>query len=151
MLLALRINVLAKGYSGISLQNLHKLIAAFNAYCVSYVPEKGSVGASGDLCPLAHLALGLIGEGKMWSPSTGWDDASVVLKKNNLEVNFFNFLNFRSFSKKFISGCNISSVGARVRVGGAFVRRQYLCCSAIFIISFLLYYLLFLYIIKYYI
>uniref|UniRef100_A0A0M3JJR9 Probable histidine ammonia-lyase (inferred by orthology to a C. elegans protein) n=1 Tax=Anisakis simplex TaxID=6269 RepID=A0A0M3JJR9_ANISI len=91
MLLALRINVLAKGYSGISLQNLHKLIAAFNAYCVSYVPEKGSVGASGDLCPLAHLALGLIGEGKMWSPSTGWDDASVVLKKNNLERNIYYF------------------------------------------------------------
>ncbi|KHN80154.1 putative histidine ammonia-lyase [Toxocara canis] len=85
MLLALRINVLAKGYSGISLPNIKKLIAAFNAFCVSYVPEQGSVGASGDLCPLAHLALGLLGEGKMWSPLTGWDDASIVLKKNKLE------------------------------------------------------------------
>lgn len=56
------------------------------AFCVSYVPEQGSVGASGDLCPLAHLALGMLGEGKMWSPSTGWDDASIVLEKNNLEV-----------------------------------------------------------------
>uniref|UniRef100_A0A915ALQ5 Histidine ammonia-lyase n=3 Tax=Parascaris TaxID=6254 RepID=A0A915ALQ5_PARUN len=85
MLLALRINVLAKGYSGISLPNVEKLVAAFNAFCVSYVPEQGSVGASGDLCPLAHLALGMLGEGKMWSPSTGWDDASIVLEKNNLE------------------------------------------------------------------
>ncbi|VDN30957.1 unnamed protein product [Cylicostephanus goldi] len=85
MLLALRINVLAKGYSGISLENIKKMIAAFNAFCVSYVPQQGTVGCSGDLAPLAHLALGLMGEGKMWSPSTGWDNADVVLKKNNLK------------------------------------------------------------------
>uniref|UniRef100_A0A1I8B824 Histidine ammonia-lyase n=1 Tax=Meloidogyne hapla TaxID=6305 RepID=A0A1I8B824_MELHA len=84
MLLALRINVLAKGHSGISLENLEKLIDAFNAYCVSYVPEQGTVGCSGDLCPLAHLALGLLGEGQMWSPSTGWAPACDVLKLNGL-------------------------------------------------------------------
>ncbi|KAL3106992.1 hypothetical protein niasHT_019388 [Heterodera trifolii] len=85
MLLALRINVLAKGYSGISLGNVDKLVNAFNAFCVSYVPEQGTVGCSGDLCPLAHLALGLIGEGQMWSPRTGWTDASEVLAVNGLE------------------------------------------------------------------
>jgi histidine ammonia-lyase len=85
MLLALRINVLAKGHSGISLQNVEKLIAAFNAFAVSFVPEQGTVGCSGDLCPLAHLALGLLGEGKMWSPKTGWASAAEVLKENNLE------------------------------------------------------------------
>ncbi|KAE9549474.1 hypothetical protein FO519_007314 [Halicephalobus sp. NKZ332] len=84
MLLALRINVLAKGHSGISIENVEKLIAAFNAFVVSYVPEQGTVGCSGDLCPLAHLALGLLGEGKMWSPKTGWSDATVVLKENGL-------------------------------------------------------------------
>jgi histidine ammonia-lyase len=52
MLLALRINVLAKGYSGISLETLLQLIDAFNASCLSWVPEKGTVGASGDLAPL---------------------------------------------------------------------------------------------------
>lgn len=46
--------------------------------CLSWVPEQGTVGASGDLAPLSHLALGLIGDGKMWSPKTGWDDAKVV-------------------------------------------------------------------------
>lgn len=56
----------------------------FSAFCVSYVPEQGTVGCSGDLCPLAHLALGMIGEGRMWSPTTGWDDAAKVLKANNL-------------------------------------------------------------------
>ncbi|ULT81120.1 hypothetical protein L3Y34_011180 [Caenorhabditis briggsae] len=85
MLLALRINILAKGHSGISVENIKKMIAAFNAFCVSYVPQQGTVGCSGDLCPLAHLALGLLGEGKMWSPNTGWGPADAVLKKNNLE------------------------------------------------------------------
>ncbi|XP_020365840.2 histidine ammonia-lyase [Rhincodon typus] len=85
MLLALRINVLAKGYSGISLETLHQMIQAFNASCLSYVPEKGTVGASGDLAPLAHLALGLMGEGKMWSPKSGWADAKYVLQAHGLK------------------------------------------------------------------
>ncbi|XP_062861230.1 histidine ammonia-lyase-like [Trichomycterus rosablanca] len=84
MLLALRINILAKGYSGISLENLGKMIAAFNASCLSWVPEQGTVGASGDLAPLAHLALGLMGEGRMWSPETGWADAKTVLEGHGL-------------------------------------------------------------------
>ncbi|XP_010382195.1 histidine ammonia-lyase isoform X2 [Rhinopithecus roxellana] len=79
MLLALRINVLAKGYSGISLETLKQVIEMFNASCLPYVPEKGTVGASGDLAPLSHLALGLIGEGKMWSPKSGWADAKYGL------------------------------------------------------------------------
>uniref|UniRef100_A0A2K5CIT6 Histidine ammonia-lyase n=2 Tax=Simiiformes TaxID=314293 RepID=A0A2K5CIT6_AOTNA len=85
MLLALRINVLAKGYSGISLETLKQVIEMFNASCLPYVPEKGTVGASGDLAPLSHLALGLIGEGKMWSPKSGWADAKYVLEAHGLK------------------------------------------------------------------
>ncbi|XP_037307268.2 histidine ammonia-lyase [Pungitius pungitius] len=85
MLLALRINVLAKGYSGISPETLHAMIEAFNASCLSFVPEKGTVGASGDLAPLSHLALGLMGEGKMWSPKSGWADAKYVLEAHGLK------------------------------------------------------------------
>eukprot|EP00092_Neocalanus_flemingeri_P003503 GFUD01003757.1.p1 GENE.GFUD01003757.1~~GFUD01003757.1.p1 ORF type:complete len:676 (-),score=161.97 GFUD01003757.1:197-2224(-) len=84
MLLALRINVLAKGYSGVSLGTLKQLIDAFNASCLSWVPEQGTVGASGDLAPLSHLALGMMGEGQMWSPQTGWGDAKYVLESHNL-------------------------------------------------------------------
>ncbi|KAK6993459.1 histidine ammonia-lyase [Biomphalaria glabrata] len=84
MLLALRINVLAKGYSGVSLDTLKKLIAAFNASCLPWIPEKGTVGASGDLAPLAHMALGMMGEGKMWSPKSGWAEAKFVLESHNL-------------------------------------------------------------------
>ncbi|CAJ1056356.1 histidine ammonia-lyase [Xyrichtys novacula] len=85
MLLALRINILAKGHSGISLETLHAMIQAFNASCLSFVPEKGTVGASGDLAPLSHLALGLMGEGKMWSPKSGWADAKYVLEAHGLK------------------------------------------------------------------
>ncbi|XP_050412353.1 histidine ammonia-lyase [Patella vulgata] len=84
MLLALRINVLAKGYSGISVETLNQLIAALNASCLPWVPEKGTVGASGDLAPLSHLALGMLGEGKMWSPKSGWADAKYVLESHQL-------------------------------------------------------------------
>ncbi|XP_067415876.1 histidine ammonia-lyase isoform X1 [Emydura macquarii macquarii] len=85
MLLALRINVLAKGYSGISLETLQQVVGAFNASCLPYVPEQGTVGASGDLAPLSHLALGFIGEGKMWSPKSGWADAKYVLQAHGLK------------------------------------------------------------------
>ncbi|MDQ3069878.1 MAG: histidine ammonia-lyase [Acidobacteriota bacterium] len=62
--LALRANVLAKGFSGIRLETLQALLNALNAGVHPRVPSRGSVGASGDLAPLAHLALVLIGEGE---------------------------------------------------------------------------------------
>ncbi len=64
--MALRANVLAKGFSGIRLETLEALIALLNAGIIPVVPSRGSVGASGDLAPLAHLALVLIGEGAAW-------------------------------------------------------------------------------------
>lgn len=60
-MIVLRINTLAKGRSGISVENLKKFIAAFNADYLPMIPEKGTVGASGDLAPLSHLALGMLG------------------------------------------------------------------------------------------
>src|SRR6476659_7026653 len=62
--MALRANVLAKGFSGISVETLEALIALLNHGVHPRVPSRGSVGASGDLAPLAHLALVLIGEGE---------------------------------------------------------------------------------------
>src|SRR4051794_22036256 len=71
-MMALRANVLAKGYSGIRRDTLDRLIDALNARVHPIVPSRGSVGASGDLAPLAHLALVLIGEG---SATVGGDPA----------------------------------------------------------------------------
>ena len=62
-LMLLRANVLAKGFSGIRLATLELLIGMLNHGIHPVVPSQGSVGASGDLAPLAHLALALIGEG----------------------------------------------------------------------------------------
>ena len=70
-LLALRANVLAKGYSGIRLETVEALIALLNARVHPRVPARGSVGASGDLAPLAHLALVLVGEGETIDGLTG--------------------------------------------------------------------------------
>src|SRR5476651_926951 len=63
--MALRANVLAKGFSGIGEPALDALIALLNDGIHPRVPSRGSVGASGDLAPLAHLALVLIGEGEL--------------------------------------------------------------------------------------
>jgi histidine ammonia-lyase len=63
-LIALRANVLAKGHSGVRIETLDALIALANAGVHPRVPARGSVGASGDLAPLAHLALVLVGEGE---------------------------------------------------------------------------------------
>jgi histidine ammonia-lyase len=63
-LMLLRANVLAGGFSGIRESTLELLLAMLERDVVPVVPEKGSVGASGDLAPLAHLALVLIGEGE---------------------------------------------------------------------------------------
>jgi histidine ammonia-lyase len=63
-LMALRANVLAKGFSGARVETAHLLIECLNRGIHPRVPEQGSVGASGDLAPLAHVALLLIGEGE---------------------------------------------------------------------------------------
>ncbi|XP_077862594.1 histidine ammonia-lyase-like [Saccoglossus kowalevskii] len=87
MLMAIRINVLARGNSGISVETLERFIDAFNASCLSYVPEKGTVGACGDLAPLAHLSLGMMGEGDMWNPDTQqFGEAKEVLESHGLKA-----------------------------------------------------------------
>ena len=62
--MVLRANAIAKGYSGARVETVELLLAVLNAGIVPHVPARGSVGASGDLAPLAHLALPLVGEGE---------------------------------------------------------------------------------------
>jgi histidine ammonia-lyase len=62
----LRANTLAKGCSGACVETVELLVDCLNRNVLPHVPSQGSVGASGDLAPLAHLALPLIGEGEAW-------------------------------------------------------------------------------------
>lgn len=78
--MALRANVLAKGFSGIRRSALDLLIEMLNRRVHPRVPSRGSVGASGDLAPLAHLALVLIGEGE----ATVGDDPRVMSGRDAL-------------------------------------------------------------------
>ncbi len=66
LMLALKAASLARGYSGVRPIVIDTLIAVHNAGLCPYVPSQGSVGASGDLAPLAHMTLALIGEGEFW-------------------------------------------------------------------------------------
>jgi histidine ammonia-lyase len=62
----LRLNGLARGHSGVTVELVEKLVRLFNAGFVPLVPRKGSVGASGDLAPLAHMAAACMGHGEAW-------------------------------------------------------------------------------------
>ena len=62
-IMLLRINALCKGHSGISMETLNTLLLMLNNNVHPLIPEKGSLGASGDLAPLSHMVLPMIGEG----------------------------------------------------------------------------------------
>jgi histidine ammonia-lyase len=86
LMLKLKIHALALGYSGVSEQTFDRLIYFSEHDLIPAVPQKGSVGASGDLAPLAHMSLPLIGLGSFWNEEgTDIIDAADVLKKHHLE------------------------------------------------------------------
>ncbi|HUH11895.1 MAG TPA: histidine ammonia-lyase [Longimicrobiales bacterium] len=82
-IMLLRANVLALGHSGARSAVIDLLLAMLNAGVLPRIPERGSVGASGDLAPLAHLALTLIGEGRCrWRG--GWVESAQALRETGL-------------------------------------------------------------------
>src|SRR6056297_2046801 len=86
LMLQLKIHALAIGYSGISEETFDRLMLFIENDWIPAIPEKGSVGASGDLAPLAHMSLPLLGFGEFWNKDgTGTLPVGEVLKKNGLE------------------------------------------------------------------
>ncbi|MEY0288579.1 histidine ammonia-lyase [Providencia rettgeri] len=83
LIMVLKINSLARGFSGIRLEVINALIALVNAQVYPFIPAKGSVGASGDLAPLAHMSLILLGEGKARYEGK-WISAKKALEKAGL-------------------------------------------------------------------
>src|SRR6201996_9827003 len=67
LMLITKVQALAQGYSGIRMEILERIIWHIDNDLIPVVPEKGSVGASGDLAPLAHLFLPMIGLGEIWA------------------------------------------------------------------------------------
>ncbi len=82
-IMLLRVNALSKGYSGIRLSTVETLIEMINKQVHPLIPEKGSLGASGDLAPLSHMVLPMIGlgkveyQGKIYSGKEGMEIASI--------------------------------------------------------------------------
>ncbi len=84
-LMLLRLNSLARGHSGVRTELLDRLADLLNHRLVPWIPEQGSVGASGDLAPLAHLALALTGEGAfVGGTSTEPEPARAVLAREGI-------------------------------------------------------------------
>jgi histidine ammonia-lyase len=88
-MMVLRVNALAKGYSGVRTEMVQHLVKMVNAGIVPVVPSQGSVGASGDLVQLAHLVLSMMGKGRVWEwngsrgarEQRGWADGEVESMK----------------------------------------------------------------------
>ena len=84
LILLLKINALAQGFSGVRREVIDFLIELYNREIYPCIPEKGSVGASGDLAPLAHLSLPLLGAGQVRVKGI-LKDAKNELKKHGLK------------------------------------------------------------------
>ena len=81
LMMITKIHAISKGFSGVSLEVIERLIVMLEKDIIPVVPEQGSVGASGDLAPLAHLVLPLLGLGKVWQ-NNEIIEAEQALKKH---------------------------------------------------------------------
>ncbi|HJB77962.1 MAG TPA: histidine ammonia-lyase [Candidatus Nosocomiicoccus stercorigallinarum] len=79
LMMVLRLNTMLKGHSGVRVELIEQLKIFINKRIIPVIPEQGSLGASGDLAPLSHMALPLIGEGEVFK------DGNIVKTKNVLK------------------------------------------------------------------
>ncbi len=77
LMLITKVHALAQGFSGIRLETVQRMLSFIELDLIPVVPEQGSVGASGDLAPLSHLFLPLLGEGEFWQSKSGDVDKPV--------------------------------------------------------------------------
>ena len=83
LMLITKVHALSQGFSGIRLETVERMLAFIELDLIPVVPEQGSVGASGDLAPLSHLFLPLLGEGEFWQGDE-IVPAAQLLKEHNL-------------------------------------------------------------------
>ena len=84
LMMICKVHALCQGYSGIRLEIIERIIFFIENNILPVVPEQGSVGASGDLAPLSHLFLPLLGEGEIWE-NDKIVEANIVLEKHGLK------------------------------------------------------------------
>ncbi|HDJ6472195.1 histidine ammonia-lyase [Staphylococcus aureus] len=87
VMMILRLNTLLKGHSGATLELVRQLQFFINERIIPIIPQQGSLGASGDLAPLSHLALALIGEGKVLYRGEEKDSDDVLRELNRQPLN----------------------------------------------------------------
>jgi histidine ammonia-lyase len=118
-ILFLRANALARGHSGIRPAVVEKILEFLNHHVTPVIPSQGSVGASGDLAPLSHLALALIGEGEAW----GADDKPVEVQKILAQKKIEPLVLKAKEGLSLINGCQVMTA---VGMLGAFDARRFL-------------------------
>ena len=86
LMLGLKIHALGLGYSGVSIETFRRLVLHYEQDWIPVVPSKGSLGASGDLAPLSHMSLPLIGKGFIWDQDgSGSKPTAELLKEAKLD------------------------------------------------------------------
>ena len=115
----LRANVLLRPTSGVRPELVSGLVALLNANLVPVVPEQGSVGASGDLAPLAHIALVLMGEGAVLSASAGKEGAPAGAALAGVGLAPYRFAPKEGIS--FINGTQVQTAAVALLVHDAWV------------------------------
>ncbi|MDG1750421.1 MAG: aromatic amino acid ammonia-lyase, partial [Thalassotalea sp.] len=90
LMLITKVHALSQGFSGIRLEVVERMLTFIELDLIPVVPEQGSVGASGDLAPLSHLFLPLLGEGEFWDNKEGQNGkivaAAPLLREHDLEI-----------------------------------------------------------------
>lgn len=84
-IMLLRANALSRGHSGVRAEVVEKILEFLNNDIIPVIPQQGSVGASGDLAPLSHLALAIIGEGEVWKDGKAVS-VTALLKEKNIQA-----------------------------------------------------------------
>ncbi len=115
----LRANALARGHSGIRPAVVEKILEFLNLDIIPVIPSQGSVGASGDLAPLSHLALALIGEGEVWDENGKVIEIDQLLIRRNLQPLVLQ-------AKEGLSMINGCQVMTAVGMLGAYDARRFL-------------------------
>ena len=114
LMMLLKIKALCHGYSGVQLSTVKRLIDFYNLDALPVIYTKGSLGASGDLAPLAHMALSIIGEGEMWYKGKKVKTSEVLIENKMKPISLQSkeglaLLNGTQFMSAYAVDCLIKS------------------------------------------